>query len=95
MQGQRWILEALPVGVWVGRIPDGQAVYANPEFLRIMGMETVADSPSRAESPSYTVFDRSGMPYPIERLPFSLVAASGEAAMVGRHGHPSLRTARG
>jgi len=82
MQDLRWILEALPVGVWVGKVPDGQVAYANPEFRRISGMDAVAESTMGDASTTYGVFDRQGRPYPVERLPFSRVVAHGDATMV-------------
>jgi PAS domain S-box-containing protein len=81
MQGLQWILEALPVGVWVGRLPDGRVEYANPAFLRLLGLNEVTDSSDEAASPNYRLFDRHGNPYPLERLPFALAARSGEAVV--------------
>jgi PAS domain S-box-containing protein len=82
MQDLRWILEALPVGVWVGTVPDGRVAYANPEFRRISGMDVIAESIIGDAPTTYGVFDRQGRPYPAERLPFSRVVATGEATMV-------------
>ena len=75
----RWILEALPIGVWVAKAPDGQVAYANPEFRRILGVD--ADERSRiGDAPAtYGIFDLEGRPYPVERLPFSRVLASRQA----------------
>ncbi|HEX7900997.1 MAG TPA: ATP-binding protein [Planctomycetota bacterium] len=77
-----WILESLPVGLWVARVPDGEVVYANPEFQRILGVGatpgvTIGDAPK-----AYGIFTRDGRPYPVERLPFSRVVATGRPVSV-------------
>jgi PAS domain S-box-containing protein len=76
----RWILEALPVGVWVARVPTGQVVYANPEFRNIVGVNAVEGACIDEAPAAYALFDREGRPYPVERLPFCRVVATGRAA---------------
>src|SRR5262249_24234291 len=71
MKDQRWILDDLPFGVWVGKVPDGGVAYANHAFEEIRGKGPVAG-----------IFDRSGNPYPVEKLPFSRVVATGAPVMV-------------
>jgi PAS domain S-box-containing protein len=78
----RWILEALPVGIWVAQVPSGQVVYANPEFRNIMGMDAVEESRIRDAPDTYGIFDLEGLPYPVERLPFSRVVMTGRAVTV-------------
>ena len=78
----RWILEALPVGVWVGQVPNGQVVYANPEFRNIVGMNAVEASSIHEAPATYGIFDREGRPYPVDRLPFSQVVMTGRAVTV-------------
>ena len=78
----RRILDALPVGIWVARVPTGDVVYANPEFREILGQDaeqhsTIGDAPT-----TYGICDLEGRPYPVDRLPFSLVVGTGRAATV-------------
>ncbi|HEX6274527.1 MAG TPA: ATP-binding protein [Polyangiaceae bacterium] len=71
-----WILDDLPIGVWVGRAPEGSGVYTNRAFLEIHGREvapgSIADVPAM-----YGVHDSAGNAYPVERLPFSRALAAG------------------
>lgn len=92
----RWILDTLPVGLWVARVPDGEVAYANPEFQRILGVEAAPGVQIEGAPAAYGIFTREGRPYPVEKLPFSLVAKSGRPATVddivirrpdGRHVH--------
>jgi PAS domain S-box-containing protein len=76
----RWILERLPVGVWVAQVPAGEVTYANPEFRTIMGMDAVPESRASDAPQTYGIFDRTGSSYPVDKLPFSRVVASGQAA---------------
>ena len=71
------ILDELPVGVWVGRAPDAEVSYANRAFRTILGMDAVKDSRVGDVSRTYRVFDRAGNPFPVDRLPFSRVMATG------------------
>jgi two-component system cell cycle sensor histidine kinase/response regulator CckA len=65
------LLDDLPLGLWVARIPDGDVCYVNRAFRRIMGMDAVAGA-NIGEAPAvYGIFDRRGQPYPVEGLPFS------------------------
>jgi PAS domain S-box-containing protein len=82
MQDLRWILEDLPVGVWVRDLPNGRLVYANRELRRIMGIDTVAESTIDDAATTYRIFDRAGNRYPVERLPFSLVGARQKPVLV-------------
>jgi signal transduction histidine kinase/CheY-like chemotaxis protein len=81
MIDHRWVLEALPVGVWVARVPSGQVAYANPEFRKIMGMDAVAESRIQDAPATYGIFNLEGQCYPVDRLPFSRVVATGRAVM--------------
>src|SRR5688572_27262561 len=76
MENLRWILDGLPMGVWVGRAPHGAVEYANRAFQTIVGMEAVEGSRIEDAPATYSLFDRSGNPYPVERLPFSRVLSS-------------------
>jgi PAS domain S-box-containing protein len=77
-----WVLDALPVGVWVGHVPSGQVAYVNPEFRKIMGMDAVETSSIRDAPATYGIFDLEGRPYPVDRLPFSRVVMTGGAVTV-------------
>jgi len=75
------ILEALPVAVWVGRVPDGTTVYANRACAQIAG-QPVGDLPIGDHPAFYDLLTRDGQPYPAERLPFSQVVATGAPVVV-------------
>jgi PAS domain S-box-containing protein len=77
-----WILDDLPVGVWVGRAPDGQLAYSNRAFREILGMEAVAASRTGDVPVTYHVCDRAGNPYPVQGLPISRVLATGQSVVV-------------
>jgi PAS domain S-box-containing protein len=66
----------------VGRVPDGAVAYANEAFRQILGQGAVAESRFMDVPRTYGVFDRHGNPFPVERLPFSQVRASGKAVVV-------------
>lgn len=78
----RWILETLPVGVWVARVPTGEVTYANPEFRAILGMDAVEQSQITDAPATYGIFDFAGNLYPVEKLPFSRVVSTGRPATV-------------
>jgi PAS domain-containing protein len=77
-----WILDDLPVGVWVGTVPEGRVVYANKMFERILGMASVPSSRIGDVPETYGIVDRGGNPYPVEKLPFARVLATRAAAVV-------------
>jgi PAS domain S-box-containing protein len=70
----RWILDDLPIGVWVGEVPDGATAYANRAFETILGQRSI--------DRSHGLFDREGRPYPAEKLPFPRVVATGGPVMI-------------
>jgi two-component system NtrC family sensor kinase len=77
-----WVLDDLPIGVWVGQAPDGRVSYANRAFRRILGMEAVSESAIEDAPATYGIFDEAGQPFPVDQLPFSQVMATGAAAIV-------------
>jgi PAS domain S-box-containing protein len=77
-----WILDRLPVGLWVAEAPSGRVTYANPEFRAILGMDAVPDSTIADASATYGIFDRMGSPYPVDKLPFSRVVSTAQPTMV-------------
>lgn len=78
----RWILETLPIGIWVARVPTGEVTYSNSEFEKILGIGAVAESRIQDAPTTYGIFDREGRPYPVDRLPFSRVASAGRPVTV-------------
>jgi PAS domain S-box-containing protein len=78
----RWVLDDLPVGVWVATAPEGQAVYTNRAFQEILGMGAVAESRIGDAPRTYGIFDRTGKPFPVECLPFSQTLAAGRSVTV-------------
>ena len=76
------ILDDLPVGVWVGRVPDGKAEYANHAFVEILGIPMSPGSVIGDVPATYSVHDRAGRAFPVERLPFSQVLATGRPVTV-------------
>lgn len=77
-----WILETLPVGLWVAHVPDGAVVYTNSEFRKILGVDAAPGVTIEGAPGTYGIFDRAGRPYPVERLPFSRVIQTGLPIMV-------------
>ena len=71
-----WILDDLPVAVWVGAVPDRTWVYTNKVFERIL----TGDGSSARDA--YTLLDRNGSPYPPENTPFARVMATRTPAVV-------------
>src|SRR5689334_10993071 len=86
------------MGVWVARAPSGEVVYANPAFRSILEMDAVEGVPIQGAPATYGITDQAGNPYPVERLPFSRVLATGQPAVVddlvidrGPHGRINVR----
>jgi signal transduction histidine kinase/CheY-like chemotaxis protein len=71
-----WVLDKLPLGIWVARAPHGEVEYANDAFREILGKPAVKESRISDASATYGIFDKSGKPYPLELLPFSRALAS-------------------
>jgi two-component system cell cycle sensor histidine kinase/response regulator CckA len=76
------IMSYLPVGVWVARAPSGEVVYVNPVFRSILGMDAVEGVTIQGAPATYGITDQAGNPYPVDRLPFSRVLATGQPAVV-------------
>ena len=77
-----WILDDLPVGVWVGKAPDGTVAYSNRTFEKILGMPAVAASHIEDVPQTYSIVDRRGNPFPVDKLPFAQVLATGRPVTV-------------
>jgi len=77
-----WILDNLPLGIWVARAPEGTTAYSNKAFEEIVGVPAALHTPIAEASRMYNAFDRNGQPYPIERLTFSRALAQREPVTV-------------
>ena len=77
-----WMIDDLPIGVWVARVPEGSVVYSNRSFHEILGMRAVESSVLGDVPVTYRVHDAAGNAYPVERLPFSGALATGERVAV-------------
>jgi two-component system NtrC family sensor kinase len=67
------ILDELPFGICVRRAPTGEVLSANRAFRAFM-----ADEGAASEGRTQPLFrDRTGQPYPVERLPFGRALALG------------------
>jgi PAS domain S-box-containing protein len=75
------VLDQLPLGIWVGSVPDAIATYANAAFREIVGIPAVASRLSDIPT-TYRVFDRAGNPFPAEELPFSRALSTGANVVV-------------
>lgn len=60
----------LPVGLWIGRAPDGERIYTNRAFAELMGPGGRTDLPPGGGSDLYGLYIRDGGPYPDSKLPF-------------------------
>jgi signal transduction histidine kinase/CheY-like chemotaxis protein len=60
----------LPVGLWVGRAPHGELIYANRTFAEIMGRDARADLRVGGYAEPYGIYTRDGVLYPESKLPF-------------------------
>jgi PAS domain-containing protein len=78
----RWILDKLPMAVWVARAPSGEVEYANDAFEAVVGIAAVPGSLIADVPTTYNVFDRAGNRYAVDRLPFSRALASRAPVMV-------------
>jgi PAS domain S-box-containing protein len=73
MLDRPWILDDLPVAVWVGAVPDRSVVYTNKMFEQIV---------TAGGTKTYSVVDRDGNPYPNDQTPFARVMATRAPAVV-------------
>ena len=64
------IADDLAAGVWVATVPDGRFAYANRAFEEIMGTGGLADVAAGQYAQPYGIYDREGVLYREDRLPF-------------------------
>jgi two-component system cell cycle sensor histidine kinase/response regulator CckA len=69
-ESQTWIIDDLPVGVWVAKAPGGEFVYANKMFGEIMGMNAIDDVAVGEYAAPYGICSRTGELYPESGMPF-------------------------
>jgi PAS domain S-box-containing protein len=77
-----WILDDLPIGVWVGLAPGGEGVYANNAFLEILGQHAIPEITIGQHPSVYGICDAAGNAYPAAELPFSRALASGTRVVI-------------
>ena len=76
------LLDRLPIGVWVGRIPDGGVLYTNAALRELIGCDDAAFlAHGAAEGTGGRLRTRAGAPYPDAELPFPR-ALAGDAHVV-------------
>ena len=75
------VVDDLPLGLCVLN-PSGEVLYTNKAYLTILGMDQVPDTTVETVQAVYGIFDRQGRPYPIEKLPLSLVLAQRRPVVV-------------
>ena len=74
MLDRPWILDDLPVAVWVGAVPD--------RTRRLHQQDVRAHRDGRRNRDRTAVVDRNGNPYPNEKTPFARVMATRAPAVV-------------
>jgi PAS domain-containing protein len=81
-QESKRMLDDLPLGVYVARVPDGEVAHVNRAFRDLVGPSGLQECRIGDEPASYRVRDREGRPFPAERLPLSMVLETGTTAVV-------------
>ncbi len=87
--------DALPVAIWVGSVPSGEAVYVNKEFRVILGIEPPQGAARGNYVGPYSVHTREGDPYPENEMPFERALAAKASIEVDNmviHRHDGGRT---
>ena len=74
--------DALPVAIWVGRVPGGEAVYVNREFELILGITPPDGASAGNYVGPYGVHLPSGEKYPEGDMPYERVIRSGKREVV-------------
>ena len=64
------VVDLLPLGVWIARVPGGELVLANRVFREIMGIEARTDVGVGEYAAPYGICTPEGAPYPEDRMPF-------------------------
>jgi signal transduction histidine kinase/CheY-like chemotaxis protein len=65
----------LPVGLWVGRVPDGELIYANRTLTELLGRGVRDGMRAGGQLEPYGLYTRDGARYPDSKLPFARVLA--------------------
>ncbi|MDQ3299927.1 MAG: ATP-binding protein [Myxococcota bacterium] len=66
----RLAADELPVAIWMGRVPSGEAVYTNRAFREVLGIEPPPGAARGVFVEPYGVHQLDGQPYPEDRMPF-------------------------
>jgi PAS domain S-box-containing protein len=74
------LLDDLPVGLVIARVPSGEPSYVNRAFWRILGLDPGSDFGDA--SIVDRAFTRAGAPYPADRLPFARALAAADRVAV-------------
>jgi signal transduction histidine kinase/ActR/RegA family two-component response regulator len=74
--------EALPVAIWLGRVPGGEVVYTNAAFREVLGLEAPPDAARGGFVEPYGVHQLDGTPYPEANMPFERVIAARASVVV-------------
>src|SRR6187200_1559791 len=80
-QESKRMLDDLPLGVYLARVPDGEVAHVNRAFRDLVGPYGLQEW-RIGDQPAYRVRDREGRPFPAERMPLSRVLATGTTAVV-------------
>jgi signal transduction histidine kinase/ActR/RegA family two-component response regulator len=64
------VVDQVPLGIWIARVPGGEFVFANQVFREIMGTEARDDVALGEYGEPYGIHHRDGHLYPEEKMPF-------------------------
>ncbi len=77
-QRLRTITEALPLGVFIARIPDGKVELINPMGTELLGRGIDPDATASNYTKVYETVREDGSTYPVEELPLMRTMRSGK-----------------
>jgi signal transduction histidine kinase/CheY-like chemotaxis protein len=76
------VLDEVPFAIWVGSASTGEGLYSNRAFQTLMELAPTPGGTTPPFAHAARFFDRKGLPYAIENLPFRRALASGEPVVV-------------
>ncbi len=88
-------VDELPVAIWVGSVPSGEAVYVNKAFREVLGIEPPEQATRGNYVGPYSVHTPEGDPYPEHEMPYERALAARAAIEVDNmviHRHDGGRT---
>ena len=80
----RRIIETSPAGITIVN-HRGRITFANPQAEKVLGLSKKAITERTYNQPAWHITDNDGNPLPDEKLPFSLVMATGQPVQDVRH----------